>query len=230
MTFADSLTEEGLALKKNITISCYIITRVCSKGGIAVNRTWGKRCNHIRYLIPEGYKHCDLPTVRLPDTTDFSVFCSNALTAIQKNFINKSDWTLVATDNNYVIIENVRSMLKIQTPEEPILYSYYEESKSRGAYPNAIYLFSKSALTRYDQISGTRRCDAKSKVSADLYTVLCMQDLDIKLEQNGSHAFNAAPVELSFYSKPQNVSTRRRTICQNFRETHMVQSYKSSTK
>ena len=202
---ADTLTEEGLALKK-ITISCYIITSRCYKGATAINKTWGRRCDHIRFLIPRGKRSCNLPTIYLPNTQSFSELCSNALTFIQNKFQNESDWTLVATDNNYVIIENVRFMLKEQTPEDPVLYSYYEEYKFSRKDPSAIYLFSKSAMTRYSQISGSIRCNTRSGRSTDLYTVLCMEDLQIKLEVNGSQHFNAAPLELGFNSNSQNVS------------------------
>ncbi|CAC5397961.1 C1GALT1 [Mytilus coruscus] len=158
----DKMTKEGIMLRESISISCYILTNNCMTGGIAVNKTWSKRCNHVRYLVNNGAKTCGLPVLYLKNKERRSKY-QEAISKIYDTYGNESDWTLIATDDNYVIIENVRYLINKTLSDVPVMFGYNKDF--RVYLPqfkhSSVLMLSKSAMAKYKHLNNKFVCRTK---------------------------------------------------------------------
>lgn len=194
------MTEEGIMLRESISISCYIITNNCMNGGIAVNKTWSKRCNHVRYLVNNGAKTCGLPVLYLKNKERRSQY-QEAISKIYDTYGNESDWTLIATDDNYVIIENVRYLLNKTSSGIPVMFGYNKDfrvSLPQYKHDSSVMVLSKSAMAKYRHLNNKFVC--RTKKTVNLYNLLCMKRIGISYNSEGSKLFNIIPIELLHYA------------------------------
>ncbi|XP_071154803.1 glycoprotein-N-acetylgalactosamine 3-beta-galactosyltransferase 1-like [Mytilus edulis] len=201
----DKMTEEGIMLRESISISCYIITNNCMNGGIAVNKTWSKRCNHVRYLVNNGAKTCGLPVLYLKNKERRSQY-QEAISKIYDTYGNESDWTLIATDDNYVIIENVRYLLNKTSSGIPVMFGYNKDfrvSLPQYKHDSSVMVLSKSAMTKYRNLNNKSVC--RTKKTVNLYNLLCMKRIGISYNSECSKLFNIIPIELSHYASSSTI-------------------------
>jgi hypothetical protein len=209
IVFSDMISQEGQSLKDTISISCYvIISGNCKMAATAINKTWGRRCNHIRFLVNMGSKTCGLPVLYLKNTKVKEKY-QEAISKIYNVYGNESDWTLVATDDTYIIMENMRFLINRTSPDSKIMYGYITNFSLSRRYPrmynkySSTMLLTRAAMTQYTHKSRVVACPSSSTL-LNLYDLLCMKKFGISYEVNGSKSLNVVPPELRI-SLPTNL-------------------------
>lgn len=204
IAFSDMTSQEGQSLKDTISISCYVITSGnCKIAATAINKTWGRRCNHIRFLVTMGSKTCGLPVLYLKNTKVKEKY-QEAISKIYNVYGNESDWTLVATDDTYIIVENIRFLINRTSPDSKIMYGYITDFSLSRKYPHmynkysSVMLLSRAAMNQYTHKSKAVACPSDSTL-LNLYDMLCMKKLGISYDVNGSKSLNVVPPELRIY-------------------------------
>jgi len=71
----------------------------------AVNNTWANHCNYVRFYHPR-LEEKGIPIRKLPSSSSFGLLCSSLRQIVQE--LPQFDWVLVATEDTYVILENLR--------------------------------------------------------------------------------------------------------------------------
>lgn len=197
----DMISQEGQSLKDTITISCYvIISGNCKMAATAINNTWGRRCNHIRFLVTMRSKTCGLPVLYLKNTKVKEKY-QEAISKIYNVYGNESDWTLVATDDTYMIMENIRFLINRTAPDSKAMYGYITDFSLSRKYPrmydkySSVMLLTRAAMNQYTLKSRVVACPSSS-TSYNMYDLLCMKKIGISYEVNGSKSLNVVPPEL----------------------------------
>ena len=116
-----------------------------------VKVTWGKRCDILLFISDIDNK--EFPAIGMNTSTGRKHLASKTMRAfryIYQNHFADADWFMKADDDTYVIIENLKQLLSMHSPSEPIYFghplktSHNEEFISGGAG----YVISKEALKR----------------------------------------------------------------------------------
>ncbi|OWF45402.1 glycoprotein-N-acetylgalactosamine 3-beta-galactosyltransferase 1-like [Mizuhopecten yessoensis] len=201
------------SLKKQITVFCVILAKTVDlpKKSTAIHKTWAKRCTQVVFLAHGAIDSYNFPIVEVGSPEQFSFYrkkIQSVISLIMKEYIEQCDWFLIATDETYVIMENLRHFLSTKDPTSPVLYGRVNpfkgvEFKKIGLpwqfnIKNMGFVMSKEAVRRvsaidYKQIS----CDGP--VSGDAYEDLCMDVAGVIVgstkDTDGREMFNCVPPE-----------------------------------
>lgn len=197
----DKISSEALMLRKTISISCYVMTTLsCASRATAISKTWGKRCSVIRYLVNVGSMTCGLPVLYLESKNEKEKY-KEAISKIYKIYVNESDWTLIATEDTYVIMENIYYIINKTSPESKVMLGYATNFALSHINPelynkfSSVILLTKSTVAQLAQKSRMISCKTK-KTDLNMYDLLCMKKLGIRREITGSKFLNVVPPEL----------------------------------
>ena len=99
----------------------------------------------------------DLPTVKLNVTEGRDKLWAktkNAFTYVYKNYYQEYDWFVKADDDTYMVIENLRYLLKDYNSSHPLYFGrkfkpYVDQGYMSGG---AGYVLSKEALRRFVEV------------------------------------------------------------------------------
>ena len=124
-------------------------------GGMTVLTTWGRHCN--KFLFVNDEPVADLPTMNItvmPGYVNLYNKTSTAFNYAWKHFGTHYDWFLKADDDTYVVMENLRHLLKDYSPDVPLYFGDRFQGDFRGspveyASGGAGYVFNRAALKLY---------------------------------------------------------------------------------
>ncbi|KAL5276549.1 C1GALT1 family protein [Megaselia abdita] len=114
----------------------------------AVKFTWGRRCDKILFMSSRADPNIDVTVLPVPDgRCNLWAKTKIALKYIYDQFLDEFDWFLKADDDTYVIMENLKFLLKCHKPEDPVYFGckfirYNQVYNSGGAG----YVMSREAL------------------------------------------------------------------------------------
>ena len=151
-----------------------------------VKATWGKRCNKLLFMSSEANE--DLPAVKLhiPEGRNFLWGKTKlAFKHIYENYFNASDWFVKADDDSYLVMENLRLLLKDYNPKSAIyLGRHFNQYIPQGYMSGgAGYVLSKEALYRFATLglqTEKPRCRKTDGGAEDLEMGICMQRLGVQ--------------------------------------------------
>ncbi|OXA53481.1 glycoprotein-N-acetylgalactosamine 3-beta-galactosyltransferase 1-like isoform X2 [Folsomia candida] len=147
--------QEALLLSKKVKVLCWNLTNPENHEtkAVQVQRTWGKRCNKLLFMSSTADPK--LPTIALPNVKEGRNFLwgktKEAFKYVYKHHFAEADWFMKADDDTYVIMENLRFLLKGIDPESPIYYGCKFKPHVKQGYISggAGYVLSKEALRRF---------------------------------------------------------------------------------
>ena len=119
--------------------------------------TWGRRCNKI--LVMSSITDHEVPTIKLKlgeggdNYTHLWGKTKSAFRHIYQNHFDDYDWFVKADDDTYMIIENLRYLLKDYNSSHPLYFGrkliWEEQGFMSGG---AGYVLSKEALRRFIEV------------------------------------------------------------------------------
>uniref|UniRef100_A0A0N5B695 N-acetylgalactosaminide beta-1,3-galactosyltransferase n=1 Tax=Strongyloides papillosus TaxID=174720 RepID=A0A0N5B695_STREA len=178
-----SFEEVSDFLYKNVTIFCLIHSSPKYKNKRAIHQkaTWLKRCNN--YIFVSSDEDKDLPAIKggLKDGYEFSnERVRYGLTYVYNNFGDKYDWFFKGDDDNYVIMENLRTFLLLRNPSIDQYYGF-KLTLGHEYMSGAGFILSKSALKKMVTISFQNNtiCSNKSNIPEDVEFGNCLRNVGI---------------------------------------------------
>ncbi|XP_060083482.1 glycoprotein-N-acetylgalactosamine 3-beta-galactosyltransferase 1-like [Ylistrum balloti] len=200
-------------LKEEITVLCVIMAKTADipKKSTAIHKTWAKRCTQVVYLAHNVTSSYELPVISITSPEKLSFYrekIKTVLSLIMRNYIKQFDWFLIATDETYVIMENLRYFLSSKNPSSPVLYGRVNPLKDvtfkKPYFPrqfnmeNMGFVMSKGAIERVSAIDYTK-ISCGETITGDAYTDLCMSVVGVTAgstkDSDGRERFNCVPPE-----------------------------------
>ncbi|CAL1529875.1 unnamed protein product [Lymnaea stagnalis] len=170
----------------------------------AARDTWTRRCD--KTLFFSSTTNSSFPTIGLDIPKGRSHLTTKALMAFaysHKHYGQHFDWFLKADDDTYVIMENLRHLVRSRDPSAPIYFGYRFKPYTPQGYMSggAGYLLSRESLRRLvvDGLLG-RQCDTFWGIE-DLDIGKCLHTVGVKasesLDDLGKERFH--PLSLNAY-------------------------------
>ncbi|TDG49600.1 hypothetical protein AWZ03_003838 [Drosophila navojoa] len=122
-------------------IFCIISTQDTRHDSVAVHvkRSWASRCD--RHIFVSNDAHEELEPAVFAPLHDKWLKMRAHLEYVYKYHFDEGDWFLYINDDNYVIVENLRHMLRSHSPDELIYFG----CKLRNAN-NQAYMYDRSGI------------------------------------------------------------------------------------
>ncbi|XP_054168633.1 glycoprotein-N-acetylgalactosamine 3-beta-galactosyltransferase 1-like [Oppia nitens] len=95
---------ESEYLFKKVRVLCLVLSK-SRKGSQAVRLTWANHCNDVIFF--GSFSDHKIPVMKYPPTSSHSSFCYSFITTWHQ-FCGQFDWLLIAYDDTYAVIENLR--------------------------------------------------------------------------------------------------------------------------
>ena len=149
-----------------------------------VKATWGRRCNKLLFMSSEN--DASLPAVGLGVAEGRENLWGKTKAAfhyVYDHHLSDADWFLKADDDTYVVVENLRFMLKNLSSTQPIYFGRkFKPLVSQGYMSGgAGYVLSKTGLTLFvTKGLGNNICQAGDKGVEDVAIGRCLQKLKVK--------------------------------------------------
>ncbi|XP_045182180.1 glycoprotein-N-acetylgalactosamine 3-beta-galactosyltransferase 1-like [Mercenaria mercenaria] len=136
---------------KNVRILCLILTigATLKSRASVVNATWARRCDRHFYVLNTKRRSPDIINTPFEETRYNIVHkVKFALNFIYENEIEAFDWLLKADDDTYVIMENLRFLLKRRDSKKPAYLGFHFNKFVLSGFMSggAGYVISNSAL------------------------------------------------------------------------------------
>ncbi|XP_052848881.1 LOW QUALITY PROTEIN: glycoprotein-N-acetylgalactosamine 3-beta-galactosyltransferase 1 [Drosophila gunungcola] len=132
---------------------------------IHIHRTWAKHCDHHLFVSDDVHPYLE-PAVFL-NLHDKWLRLRAHLEYVYKYHFDQGDWFLYANDDNFVVVENLRDMLKSYSPDELIYFGCKLRTPNGLVfmYEGSGIVFSGAALKRFTLAALTNEsiCSSKGK-------------------------------------------------------------------
>jgi len=141
--FRSDIILESEYLYEKVTVLCLILAK-SRKGAQAVKLTWAKHCNHVIFFGP--FVDHKIPVFKYPPSSSHSSFCHSFIETWNK-YSDKFDWLLIAYDETYVIVENLRHYVAPLNSSKPFYFGRAVKHYFTGIYnaPDSGIVLSKGA-------------------------------------------------------------------------------------
>ena len=147
--------------------------------------TWGRRCNKLLFMSTEEDQ--SLPVIKLNVTEGYDNLWDKTKKAFQyvyQNHYMEYDWFLKADDDTYIVVENLRFLLKEFDTKNPVFFGRkFKPFTDQGYFSGgAGYVLSKEALRRF-VLNGTNNpdiCRQDSGGAEDVEIGKCMEKLGVE--------------------------------------------------
>ncbi|RWS25030.1 C1GalTA-like protein [Leptotrombidium deliense] len=172
----------------SIRIVCIVFTEPKNdeKKTTAITLTWGRRCNRLLF-----FRKCG----RDSEDNNKCTYMSVALKQVYQSDSEAGDWFLVANDNSFFIMENLRHFLLEQNSLNPLQFGFKLKPYVKQGYMNSVagFVLSNEALRRLASKSETKACKKHSTLSEDIAIGICLQSLKVEIvdsrDENGRERF-----------------------------------------
>ncbi|KAF2364596.1 Fringe-like [Trinorchestia longiramus] len=178
--------EAQLRLLQQVKVLVWVMTQPDNhqKKAIHVKETWGKRANKLLFMSTT--EDPSLPTVKL-NTTEGRNFLwgktKEAYKYVYQHYLNDYDWFMKADDDTFVIMENLRYMLSLYNPQDPIYFgSRFKKFTPQGYMSGgAGYVLSKAALIKFveEGLTDPKKCKTNSNGAEDVEMGKCMMNVGV---------------------------------------------------
>ncbi|CAG2165153.1 unnamed protein product [Oppiella nova] len=150
---------------------------------IAVNETWGKRCDTLLYVSSQTYEGLDVIKSNCSIENHDYLWCKNreGLVEAHRRYNGSYDWLFKADDDTYVVIENLIHLVSGHNPSEAIWFgqAFHEPIRNITFFTGGPgYIFSAEAVNRLVTSFETKRkyCDiSEEKGPDDVYFAACLE-------------------------------------------------------
>ena len=147
--------------------------------------TWGRRCNKLIFMSSQEDEN--LPAVKLNVTEGYGNLwdkTKNAFQYVYKHHYKEYDWFLKADDDTYMIVENLRYLLKDFDTNKPIFFGgKFKPHVDQGYFSGgAGYVLSKEALKRFVEtgLKDPELCRQDAEGAEDVEMGKCMENLGVE--------------------------------------------------
>jgi len=174
-------------LYAKVRILCWVMTNPKNIYNKArhVKVTWGKRCNKLLFMSSK--ENSFLPAVGLDVSEGREHLWGKTKAAfkyVYDNHYDDADWFIKADDDTYMIVENLRYLLKDYDTNKPYYFGHRFKPMVRQGYMSggAGYVLSKNALQKFvlDALPNRRKCRQDSGGAEDLEMGKCLQNVGVK--------------------------------------------------
>lgn len=174
-------------LAKKVRVLCWIMTGPQNHESKAkhVKATWGHRCNVLLFMSSK--QDDSLPTVALnvsEGRDNLWAKTKEAFRYVYKKHYNDADWFMKADDDTYVVVENLRYMLKAHNSSDPVYFGCKFKPHVKQGYMSggAGYVLSKEALSRFvtQSVDSKEKCRQDGAGAEDVEIGKCLQNVGVK--------------------------------------------------
>lgn len=174
-------------LSEKVKVLCWIMTQPKNHKTKAqhVKATWGRRCNKLLFMSSKS--DTDLPTIKLNVTEGRDKLWAktkNSFDYVYRNHYQEYDWFVKADDDTYMIMENLRFLLKDFNSSDPLYFGrkfkpYVHQGYMSGG---AGYVLSREAVRRMveDGLKDRTLCRSDAGGAEDVEIGRCLEHLDVK--------------------------------------------------
>ncbi|CAG9862134.1 unnamed protein product [Phyllotreta striolata] len=175
------------ALYNKVKVLCWVMTAPKNHDAKAkhIKATWGKRCNVLLFMSSQEDK--TLPAVALnvsEGRNNLWAKTKSAFEYVYRKHFDDADWFMKADDDTYVVVENLRYMLRNADPQQPVYYGCKFKPYVKQGYMSggAGYVLSKEALRRFveEAIPNKKMCRKDPGGAEDVELGKCMQAVKVK--------------------------------------------------
>ncbi|XP_069676451.1 glycoprotein-N-acetylgalactosamine 3-beta-galactosyltransferase 1-like isoform X3 [Periplaneta americana] len=178
---------EAQKLAKKVRVLCWVMTNPKNheKKARHVKATWGTRCNILLFMSTEDDE--SLPTIKLAVQEGRDYLWSKTKEAflyVYKHHFEEADWFFKADDDTYAIVENLRYMLSIYNPSDPLYFGCRFKPYVKQGYMSggAGYVLSREALKRFVEqaLPDKKKCRQDHGGSEDVEIGKCLENVGVK--------------------------------------------------
>lgn len=108
-----NFTTEAELLYKKVKVLCIILVKN-NKNIVAIENTWGKNCNNIKFIYLKNKLNKMLPIKRTKEQSTWYKLCSS----LNELELNDFKWFLIINDDTFVVMENLRYLLAPLNPNQ----------------------------------------------------------------------------------------------------------------
>lgn len=171
-------------LTESVRVLCWVMTGPQNhyKKAVHIKATWGQHCNKLIFMSSE--EDSDLGAVALNVSEGRQNLwgkTKQAFKYVYDNHRQDADWFLKADDDTFVIVENLRNLLKDYDTTEEIHFGH--RFKYLGGYfaGGSGYVLSQGALKRFVEkgIDNSTMCKEGNAGDEDVNMGRCMKHLNI---------------------------------------------------
>ncbi|XKL67662.1 hypothetical protein PGB90_003153 [Kerria lacca] len=180
------------ALKKKVRVLCWVMTSPVNhkRKAFHIKQTWGKHCNSLLFMSTKVDK--ELSSVALPvkeGRNNLWEKTREAFKYIYKNYNGSYDWIIKADDDTFVILENLRYMLKDFDPMESIYFGLKFKTFVKQGYMSggAGYVLSKEAVRKFVEALSDKKCNQDSEWAEDVEIGRCLELIGVKAKDSRDH-------------------------------------------
>ena len=188
---------------------------------VHVKATWGRRCNTLlfisssegglitEYLVPEVVSDLEVREVTgVHGRKNLWPKVKLGLNIIWRDYAGLFDFLVKADDDTFIIVDNLKQLLKTKSSEEPLILGHYQEDRGVGYMSGGSgYVLSQAAVRDFVEtgLGGDQPCHLPHPVgqeievypNEDLQMGKCATLLDIKFyssEISGQSTFLPFPI------------------------------------
>eukprot|EP00730_Choanoeca_flexa_P018651 TRINITY_DN9080_c0_g1_i2.p1 TRINITY_DN9080_c0_g1~~TRINITY_DN9080_c0_g1_i2.p1 ORF type:complete len:478 (+),score=104.21 TRINITY_DN9080_c0_g1_i2:124-1557(+) len=138
-------------------VYCFVLTieKRHDTKAVAVNNTWGRRFDGLNFMTSAPFPGLDTVVLNIKDESRKTLWPKIKLAWLHTyaNYIDKYDWFMKADDDTFVMVDNLRRMLKQYDPNKPhffgkqfLLHRGQPKIELRYMSGGAGYVLSRGAL------------------------------------------------------------------------------------
>ncbi|XP_054085120.1 glycoprotein-N-acetylgalactosamine 3-beta-galactosyltransferase 1 isoform X2 [Zeugodacus cucurbitae] len=166
-------------------IFCLIVLVYPADPSIAlkVKRTWSTHCSRVLFVSQHQHEVLEPLVILQPKTTREHKWqrLRLALRYLYENHFDEADWLLIADETNYVVLENLRKLLKPYSPDEPINFGCKMKDTDNQTYMRGGIVLSHEALRRLvvEGFTNASLCRANDTPYATEEMGKCLKNLGV---------------------------------------------------
>ncbi|XP_042893106.1 glycoprotein-N-acetylgalactosamine 3-beta-galactosyltransferase 1-like [Penaeus japonicus] len=180
----ESLQADKLATE--VRVLCLVMTVESNheKKAVHLKNTWGRKCNKLIFASTKDDPLLGAIDVGVQDVRKQQWGkAKKALKYVFDHNFHIFDWLLVASEDSYVIMENLRYMLSAHDPESPVFGLQSQVATKQGSVSrDAGYVLSRSALKKFvtEAMPENENCSGRLEGYEETEIGKCLENVGVK--------------------------------------------------